>query len=52
MPLELDDEFYNNFREYFSSRPEVIFLTRSMHKDAAENYDKQFIDLYEKTRKR
>ncbi|EGT48240.1 CBN-CPB-2 protein [Caenorhabditis brenneri] len=45
------DTFYNNYRNYFRSRPEVLFLIRSMDKNAPDNYDRAFIDLYEKTRK-
>ncbi|EFP07545.1 CRE-CPB-2 protein [Caenorhabditis remanei] len=49
--VDTNEEFYNNYRNYFQRRPEVIFLIRSMDENAVENYDKEFIDLYEKTRK-
>uniref|UniRef100_A0A1I7UAA2 RRM domain-containing protein n=1 Tax=Caenorhabditis tropicalis TaxID=1561998 RepID=A0A1I7UAA2_9PELO len=46
-PFDSIETFYNNYRNYFSGRPEVLFLIRSMDETATENYDKTFIDLIE-----
>ncbi|ULU06649.1 hypothetical protein L3Y34_018462 [Caenorhabditis briggsae] len=52
MPVDPNEGFYNNYRSYFSGRPEMLFLIRSIDESATDYYEKPFIDLYETTRKR
>nr|AAT72423.1 CPB-2B [Caenorhabditis japonica]AAT72452.1 CPB-2B [Caenorhabditis japonica] len=52
MSLESNDVFYANYRNFFRGRPEVHFLIRCLFEKNPETFDNQFIDLYEKTRKR
>ncbi|CAI2345043.1 unnamed protein product [Caenorhabditis sp. 36 PRJEB53466] len=52
VPVDSNDSFFTNYRTFFRGRPEVLNLIRNLYENGNDDFQNNFIELYEKTRKR